>query len=170
MLGHCLILGVRSFGSPHPLCPPGPCKPFWLYTQAGDILIKPILDILWDCLNTIFSPLPTPWSHTSKLQTNDPPCNHHHCHQDGHDDHLKVFFILLADVAVPLVPGVRSVLLSSPAADTINIDVADPGHDHDVGVCKGDYLVWWSLWWWRLWWSHGDDDDCDVDDDESSFG
>ena len=37
----------------------------------------------------------------------------------------------MADVAVPLVPGVRSVLLSSPAADTINIDVADPGHDHD---------------------------------------
>ena len=80
--------------------------------------------------------------------TSDHPCNHHHCHQDGHDDPGKDFFILLADVAVPLVPGVRSVLLSSPAADTINIDVADPGHhhddrdDHDVGVCKGDYGVW----------------------------
>ena len=41
----------------------------------------------------------------------------------------------------------RSVLLSSPAADTINFDVADAGHDHDyddhdVGVCKGDYGVW----------------------------
>ena len=42
----------------------------------------------------------------------------------------------------------RSVLLSSPAADTINIDVVDAGHDHDdhddhdVGVCKDDYGVW----------------------------
>ena len=47
----------------------------------------------------------------------------------------------MADVAVPLVPGVRSVLLSSPAADTINIDVAD-AHDHDLEkaiVVYGDH-------------------------------
>ena len=41
----------------------------------------------------------------------------------------------------------RSVLLSSPAADTINIDVADAGHDqyhddHDVGIRKGGNGAW----------------------------